>query len=345
MSISIIDSFDAANDTEIPSLAMVLDPIEMQQKFTHCLRRLTGEHGFVYLQEIRVTRHKPGHRCVIEYEVMVERPDVSSETVVLIGKVRSKHRSETSYQLLDSLWNAGFQADSNDGVSVPEPVGFVPEYRLWLQRKVPGCVATDLLTMPDGKAIVQQIAEAAYKLHQADIPVKRNHTMLDELRILREKLPVVARMKPRWSERIERLLEASARLGTTVLKPVPRGIHRDFYSDQVIVDGSRLYIIDFDLYCKGDPGLDIGNFIGHITEQSLRTFGDPEALIDIERAMEERFVELYGETVRAAVHAYATLTLVRHIYLSTLFPERRPFTDSLLELCEGRLGIAGRIYR
>ena len=339
MSISVIDSFGAANDTEIPSLALILDPIEMQQKFTHCLMRLTGEHGFVSLQAIRVTRHKPGRRCVIEYEVMVERPDVSSETMVLIGKVRSRHRGKAGYQLLDSFWNAGFQADSNDGVSVPEPVGFVPEYRLWLQHKVPGRVATDLLKTPDGKVIVRHIAEAAYKLHQADIPVRRNHTMLDELRILREKLPIVTQMKPLWSERIERILEASARLGTGVREPVPQGIHRDFYADQVIVDGTRLYIIDFDLYCKGDPGLDIGNFIGHITEQSLRTLGCPEALLDIERAMEERFVELSGEKTRISMQVYAILTLVRHIYLSTLFPERQKFTESLIALCEDRLKI------
>jgi aminoglycoside phosphotransferase (APT) family kinase protein len=339
VSITVIDSFGAANDAEIPSLALVLDPIEVQQKFTHCLRRLTGEHGFVSLQAIRVTRHKPGRRCVIEYNVKVECPDAQPESVVLIGKLRSKHRSKTGYRLLNALWNVGFRSNSPDGISVPEPIGFVPEYQLWLQRKVPGRVATDLLATPDGKVIVRHIAEAAYKLHQADIPAKRNHTMLDELRILREKLPIVVRIKPRWSERIEQILAASARISTAVPEPVPRGIHRDFYSDQVIVDGPRLYIIDFDLYCKGDPGLDIGNFIGHITEQSLRTLGDPDALIDIERAMEERFVELSGEKTRISMQVYAILTLVRHIYLSTLFPERQKFTESLIALCEDRLKI------
>jgi aminoglycoside phosphotransferase (APT) family kinase protein len=120
------------------------------------------------------------------------------------------------------------------------------------------------------------------------------------------------------------------------------GIHRDFYSDQVIVDGPRLYLIDFDLYCLGDPALDIGNFLGHITEQSLRTLGDAGALAEVERALEERFIELSGEAVRPAVRGYAVLTLARHIYLSTRFPERRPWTERLLELCEERLGVAAR---
>jgi hypothetical protein len=37
------------------------------------------------------------------------------------------------------------------------------------------------------------------------------------------------------------------------------------------------------------------------------------------------------------VRAYAALTLVRHIAISTLFPERRPFTGRLLELSEERV--------
>lgn len=45
-----------------------------------------------------------------------------------------------------------------------------------------------------------------------------------------------------------------------------------------------------------------------------------------------------GEPVRPAVRAYTLLTLARHVYLSTLFPERQPFTARLLELCEERLG-------
>src|SRR5881296_1450767 len=157
--------------------------------------------------------------------------------------------------------------------------------------------------------------------------------MADELNILKARLPTVAPAGSAWGQRVARLLDAADRLGAATPEPTTCGVHRDFYADQVIVDGQRLFLLDFDLYCEGDPALDIGNFVGHITEQSLRTLGDPEALVDVEKAMEERFVELSGEATRPAVRAYATLTLVRHIYLSTLKPERQPLTRSLLELC------------
>jgi aminoglycoside phosphotransferase (APT) family kinase protein len=105
----------------------------------------------------------------------------------------------------------------------------------------------------------------------------------------------------------------------------------------VIVDRTRLWLLDFDLYCHGDPALDAGNFIGHVTQESLCTLDDAAAWRDRELALEERFIELTGEAARPAVRAYTTLTLARHVYLSTQFPERTPFTDRLLMLCEERL--------
>jgi hypothetical protein len=333
-----VDPFGVAGDPEMPSLAAALDPIESQRQLGQCLRHLTGEYGTVHLMGIRVTRYKPGRRCVIEYDVEIEEPEAPPEVITLLGKVRRLRSGKSGYRLLDALWNAGFGDDSRDGISVPEPVGVVPEFRMWLQRKVPGRAASDLLAGPEGVELVRRIAEAAHKLHEARVPARRRHTMNDELRILHERLPLVAREEPRWARRIDRLLYACDHLGAATPEPAYRGVHRDFYADQVIVDGGRLYLIDFDLYCEGDPALDIGNFLGHITEHGLRTFGDCVALADLERAMEERFVGLSGGATRAAVRAYATLTLARHIHLSTMFEERRPFTESLLELCEDRLG-------
>ena len=144
-------------------------------------------------------------------------------------------------------------------------------------------------------------------------------------------------MNPKWAPRLERLLEACDRLGASMRPTAVTGIHRDFYPAQILVDGARLWLLDFDLFCKGDPALDIGNFMGHLTEQSLRLLGEPSAMADREQAMEDRFVESHGEEARPRVRVYHTLTLVRHIQLSTEFAQRRPFTERLLQLCERRL--------
>jgi len=163
--------------------------------------------------------------------------------------------------------------------------------------------------------------------------------MSDELRILHERIPLVTQQYPQWEKRLERIIEASNHLGENTPEPKCCGIHRDFYPDQVIINNSRLYLIDLDLYCEGNPALDIGNFIGHIQEYSLRTFGNSQVLQEYENVLAERFIQLTSDKFLTAIQSYTTLTLVRHIHISTQFAERRHFTEALLNLCEQRLGI------
>jgi len=340
--IRVKDRYGVVGDPELPTLRVALDPAEVKRRFKHGLPRLAGRKGVVRVRRIRVVRHKPGRRCVVEYDLRVERPDAPREALTVVGKVRSGRSGAGAYRLLDSLWHTGFDDESPDGISVPEPISVVKELDMWLQRKAPGIPATDLLGGPDGVVLARRIAEAAYKLHQTRVRIERTHDMADELRILRECLRTVARSEPRFAERTQRLLDACGRLGAATPDPEPATIHRDFYADHVIVDGSHVSLVDFDLCCIGDPALDIGNFLGHVSEQSLRTLGDPDALGHVERELEERFVELSGETRRAAVRAYAALTLARHVYLSMVLPKRRRFTEALLELSEERVANASR---
>ncbi len=336
MNVAVVDPYNVIQDPEMPTLALALDPVHVAQEFRKKLPHVFSTQD-VDLVSIRVIRHKPNRRCIIEYEFNRTIPGGAVEKVFLIGKVMAHRYGKSGYRLLRALWNAGFDARSEDGVSVPEPIGHIPSLQMWLQRKVPGRIATDLLTTSEGPGLLRRIALAAHKLHTARVATTKSHMMTDELRILWERVPKVALAQPAWSSRIDNLLKMAEQLGAMLPPGESCGIHRDFYSDQIIVDDTRLHLIDFDLYCNGSPGLDIGNFIGHITELSLRTSGDPHTLVHLEQAIEEEFVALSGPSVRAEVKTYAALTRVRHIYISTLFSERRSYTKTLLDYCEQEL--------
>jgi aminoglycoside phosphotransferase (APT) family kinase protein len=208
---------------------------------------------------------------------------------------------------------------------------------MWFQRKVRGELATVLITPVNGAALARRIAEAAVKIHRAAIPTSKVHTIHDELRILKECFATLSRRSPHLSQRLEKLLAGCARISAGLEASNMVGIHRDFYSDQILVHHDRLFVLDFDLYCQGDPALDIGNFIGHLTEQALRVHGESTALLAAEAAMEERFLELSGAEHRRALHVYSNLTLSRHIFLSSQFAERAHLTESLLSICEQRI--------
>ena len=334
-----LDPFNVKDDPSMPTAKLALNPVEVQKRLERfLLPRLIRANESAYLNSITVTRHKPGRRCVIEYGIRLLQPGHVKQDVTLIGKIRARHSQGDIYRLQEELWQQGFDIDSDDGISIPEPIGRIKDFKMWLQRKIAGDEVWNLLASPNGVQYAYKVAEAAHKIHKTSIATSRTHSMADELRILHERLPVVAKQQDQYSGRIKRILDACNRLGASLDDPEPCGIHRDFYQDQIICSNERFYIIDFDLYCAGDPALDIGNFTAHITEQSLRSLDDAKALLPVEQAMEERFVELAGEKTRQAIRAYATLTLVRLIYISTLFEERRLYTGALLTLCEERLG-------
>ena len=160
---------------------------------------------------------------------------------------------------------------------------------MWLQKKVSGKIATSFMATAQGVRVAQKVAHVAHKLHQTNIPLHRRHTMTDELAILHQKLPEVVKYYPHWQTRIQSLLEKCDRLGANTPQHRLCGIHRDFYPDQILVDNDRLYLLDLDLYCEGDPSLDIGNFIGHISEYSLRTLRNIKALQNREFALLPKF--------------------------------------------------------
>lgn len=331
MNVIVRDRFDSVADIKMPFLSSAIDPVQVEEFFSQYLSIAQNTH----LEKIEVIRHKPGRRCLIEYQLINDYGQI----INLIGKVRAKGTDFHSYELQKSLWESGFGEDSVDGISVPEPVGIIPEWQMWLQRKVEGVTFTQCLTQNNGVFLSQRIAEAAHKLHTTNISPRRSHTMNDELRILHERIPLVIQKYPQWQERLEKILEECDYLGNNTPEQNVCGIHRDFYPDQVIVNNERLYLIDLDLYCQGDPALDMGNFLGHIQEYSLRVFGDSEKLRDLELSLIERFVQLTSNEFRDAIESYTTLTLVRHIYISTLFLERSFFTELLLDLCEQRFHI------
>ncbi|WP_107670867.1 phosphotransferase [Cyanothece sp. BG0011] len=328
MNIQVNDSFKLLSDPNLSFLKDALSPNKVESIFNNYFPELIKNNT---LSSIKVVRYKAKKRCLIEYQFKGEKE------FSLLGKVRFKGTDTKSYYLQKYLWQNGFDDYSLDTVSVPQPIGVIPQWKMWLQRKVPGYTTTLLLGKPDGVTIAEKIAYAAYKLHQFPAKTDRYHTIDNELHILYEKLPLVSELYPHLKHRIREILKECDRLGKSLSYIPSLGIHRDFYADQIIINHSRLYLLDLDLYCYGDPSLDIGNFIAHITEYSLRVLGDFQALKDREIALQEAFIQLTGEESRKSIMIYKFLTLVRHIYISTQIKERNAYTEDLIRLCESYL--------
>jgi hypothetical protein len=102
----------------------------------------------------------------------------------------------------------------------------------------------------------------------------------------------------------------------------------------VLFDGESFQLLDVDLFCMGDPALDVGNFSGHLMEQGVRDAGDVSLYSSVQQAFESRYLELAGERSKKAIDVYTWLTFARHIFLSTQFIDRSHTTVRLLEIFE-----------
>lgn len=281
----------------------------------------------------RLVRHKFGRRCLVRYAFACPgRSDLG-----VLGKASAKRLDERGHRTQLMLWQRDFGPGSGDAIGVPEPIGALPHLKMWFQREVAGRVATKLLEPDADPAPLGRIASGLAKLHRTHLPGERRWTIADEIEMLRRRLLDAARARPALREDILGVLHLCDRAADRVAERTDAGIHRDFYPDQVLVDGERVTILDLDLYARGDAAIDAGNFLAHMTELALRRHGDPRAFATLEDAFLSRFLALSPTTSPEAIETYAALTLARHISISLSIPERRSTTASLVQLSRERL--------
>ena len=326
-------------DLKMLFISKALDPEYIMPRLQRLPVFRALEKDNLHIKNCRLVRYKPGRRCLIEYDMEIKESDGVRRLQTLMGKISAKGREEEHYLLNKQLWNTCFKKINPCEIAIPEPLGVITELQMWMQQKIKGVNATVLLS-PGSIGLAERIGTAIFKLHRLNVGSKRSHTMLDELRILNDRLERVKKMRPEWTNRLNRILQACHKTGATLPSVKFCGIHRDFYADQIIIAGPDIYLLDFDLYCMGDPALDVGNFLGHLTEQALRYFNDPNVLADCEAALENQYLDHAPDVSPASIQTYKTLTLARHMYISTQFDDRQAFTARLLELCEERLHLS-----
>ena len=181
-----------------------------------------------------------------------------------------------------------------------------PQWNMWLRRKVMGDSLANIIRRPQGQEIARRVGQALRKVHCAELRTVRSHSIADEYAILDDQLRNLAQQTPRLAGRLRRLTDSCFRLARS-MRPLPTtGIHRDFYPEQVrwLADG---FIYSTSICLRtAIRRFDAGNFIGHLTEQSVRELGDPDALSEREIAIEDEFLAYHGEQSRSTVRAFAT---------------------------------------
>lgn len=255
----------------------------------------------------------------------------------VLGKIRAKGLDQRAFDNQRSLFDVGFNA-AESNVAVPRPIDVVPQLSMWLQEEVGGDSFLAELEHTSPPELAQRIAHAIARLHEAEVRPARAHTAGDELKILLDRLEL-ARGANVNSPRIDRIAAACRALATGIASAAPSAIHRDFYHDQMLFSPEVDYLLDVDLLSSGDGALDVGNFVAHLIELSLRRPDIAAQLSAVAHQLPRIYTAIRPAVSQQRIEAYTTLSLARHVHISTLFEDRADFTDEILSVVEQRLGV------
>jgi len=88
-------------------------------------------------------------------------------------------------------------------------------------------------------------------------------------------------------------------------------IHRDFYDAQIMWDGRRVWILDFDQLCVGDPALDVGHCVAHLASLAYRVTGRPDSLAEAARILLETYLKSNPISIESRLPFYKACTFIK----------------------------------
>jgi aminoglycoside phosphotransferase (APT) family kinase protein len=240
-------------DWGLPGLAAATD----MQRMTPLLSDVTGSgEGAGVRWTCDVLRYHPAARCVLRYT------PTDARVPSVVGKLYARSgKSARAWEALRRLADAGVFAGA---WQVPAPLAHVPETNLVLMGDAPGRPLRDLLSeRADGRieARLRSAASLLAALHRLPGEGLALCTVEDEGADVLKRAREVAVVAPALARRITALQRAISGRLTGLIADRSGFLHGCFTPNQLLVDGDRIALIDFDAACCGDPAIDVGQFV------------------------------------------------------------------------------------
>jgi hypothetical protein len=297
-------------DPELHRLREAMDPEYMRHRLGSApeLRtELTGP------PRISLLRYKPRLRCALRYDL-----PTSSGDRVLFGKMLAEGGEQTMFTL-SRLHSLSLEHDEMPRIA--PPLLYWSDERLLLQEAVDGdefhSMVFDNQAKPHQRAqLMRSAGERLAGLHVGLDPRGPHRTLAEDVEELSGYTPAIAASDPQLAHLYSAEVRRVAMRAGDASGAVPS--HGAFRTDQFMIRGGELVLIDLDGYCWADPARDIGNMFAYLRWRSIR---QPHHAFFVELA-EASFLE-----------GYASVTDLPHDRKLALFE-----AASLLK-------IAGRRYR
>jgi len=258
-------------DAEMPALIEVTDPRRMVEVLRDTLPPSLLPNGRAAPDcSVELVSYRRRQRCVLRYTMVGDGP-----RLVVYGKLAPLRRGPPYSQILEPL---RAHLARGERFTIPRLLGFRPDLGLALLEEVPGEAAVGPALRarlcdrppPGGQPLEEMLAtcaRVAAALHGSGLRLGAERTLDDELRALARDVEVTRPFAPALAERASGWLQRLAAHARRS-EPLPaRLCHGDFKHTQLLFDGPRTGMVDFDTICLAEPALDVGHFVAYLNTQ------------------------------------------------------------------------------
>lgn len=147
--------------------------------------------------------------------------------------------------------------------AIPRMIHHDPKSRVVVMTEIPG-VALSTLSDKEMRRGLCAVGPALASLHSSSLVPDTIWTAEAEVRALRRAMTDISAALPRCNAGIDATVAALAGQ-IELFDAVPSApIHGNLFGDQILIDGTRVGIVDWDDLALGDPLYDIGRLMAHI---------------------------------------------------------------------------------
>ena len=337
-------------DGRLPWLSQATDMKHMQRLFSE----LPGFGEQATLLEIFPVRYAPSLRCVIRYSVQTP-----SGNKMFYGKSFSGNAERLMKALMDLHHSS---QENPDMPLISSPVAVWPEMEMILQDAVPNGIEFTHFAYDQAydtsirKEWFVKAGRALGVFHNNSTAPSETKTVYDDLQDLHEYTVIISKVRPDLGIKYEEVIQQINTKVNQLQESKMVASHGTMRTDQYIIQGNCLAMIDLDSYCWANPARDLGNFLAYLCWKAIR---QPEHAQFVERAgraflegylsvhedIDERWLSVYqaASLLKIAGRRFRSLTylewplIIHLIQLAGLFLNEVPRTRSVKRRLEWNL--------
>ncbi|HXS82381.1 MAG TPA: phosphotransferase [Methylomirabilota bacterium] len=290
----------------LATLPLALDPAHMRPVLAGRAPEAFGARFAIDALDVDIYR-RHGNRCVIRYCARGASAANGGVEWRVIGKVLPPGAGATLDANMRALWLHGFQRGAADGISVPEPIAYLPELSMHLQEDVGGVSVRNLVKQGLDERHFRLAARTLAKLHGCGLPAGLVRGVDAHMLRCHPRHPFLGLAFPELAAKVDDIVDRARALERRLPSLPVTPVHGDFHLGQVHVDGDRAWLVDLDALGFADPASDLGNLLVFLDDKIRR---DP-AMADMVQAFRDEYGKHAPFPVWDRVPLYEALTHLR----------------------------------